>query len=256
MRKYLKLFKSHAQYETFINGGGDTPFVEPNVSHCIEENDVHYNPSYNPFDPYNGHAYVDLGLPSGTLWATMNVGANSPTDYGLYFAWGETQGYTASQVGNGEGQKKFDWTDYRWTDDGGSTMSKYNASDGKTTLDLDDDAAHVNWGGDWHMPTEEQCRELYNSEYTTFQWADDYQGSGINGRLFTSVSNSNTLFIPAAGSGDGGLVEEVGNGGWFWSSSLYSKDAKHAWCLYYITYTADVGYINRYYGLSVRGVVG
>lgn len=64
----------------------------PNVSLCAQENEVYYNPIH---DQFNGHAYVDLGLPSGTLWATMNVGANSPTDYGLYFAWGETQGYTS-----------------------------------------------------------------------------------------------------------------------------------------------------------------
>ena len=248
MKKYLKLFKNHNDYLTFKQN--ITKENLPNVSHCIDTDDIHYN------DKFMGHAYVDLGLPSGTLWATMNVGANSPIDYGLYFAWGETTGYTADKVGNGDGKKAFSWSSYRWTDDGGSTMSKYNASDGITTLDLEDDAAAVNWGGDWHMPTEEQCRELFNSKYTTLQWADDYQGSGINGRLLTSVSNGNTLFIPAAGSGQGGLVDEVGDGGSFWSSSLYSEDAKHAWYLGYITYTAGVNYTYRYFGRSVRGVVG
>ena len=80
--KYLKKFNTHAEYEL-------ATLDLPNVSYCVDNNDIHYN----PYDPYNGHAYVDLGLPSGTLWATMNVGANSETDTGLYFAWGETTGY-------------------------------------------------------------------------------------------------------------------------------------------------------------------
>lgn len=85
--EYLKLFQAHEEYEEFVSGG---TMVKPNVSHCIEENEVHYNPI---IDPYNGKAYVDLGLTSGTKWAKMNVGASSEKDAGLYFAWGETQGY-------------------------------------------------------------------------------------------------------------------------------------------------------------------
>jgi len=80
----------------------------------------------------------------------MNVGASSEKDAGLYFAWGETQGYTASQVGT---DKQFSWNDYALTEDNGSTMTKYNATDGKTELDLEDDAVAANWGGEWHIPT-------------------------------------------------------------------------------------------------------
>ena len=116
-------------------------------------------------DRFNGHEYVDLGLPSGTLWAKMNVGASSEKDAGLYFAWGETQGYTASQVPS---DKKFSWSDYALTEDRGSTMSKYNASDNKTHLELTDDAAAANMGGDWHMPNRAQHIELFKETKNGF----------------------------------------------------------------------------------------
>ena len=199
MKKYLRLFQNDTDYLDFKK---TTDFILPNVSHCIQENHVHYNPLV---DPYNSHAYVDLGLPSGTKWAKMNVGASSETEAGLYFAWGETQGYTASQVGTGDGQKAFNWSDYKYGTSS-SNLTKYNASDNKTHLELTDDAAAANMGGDWHMPTKEQCEELLNTTYVTNAWVTDYQGSGVNGRLFTSVSNGNTMFVPAAGyCGDGGV---------------------------------------------------
>lgn len=244
----LKLFQTHSDYETFVSGG---TMVRPNVSHCITENEVHYNPY---IDPYNGHAYVDLGLPSGTKWATMNVGANSPTDYGLYFAWGETEGYTASQVGT---DKQFDWSDYKFNPSGdGSTFTKYTATDGKTVLDLEDDAAHVNWGGQWHMPTDEQCGELLTTTYVTKAWVTDYNGSGVNGYLFTSVSNGNTMFIPAAGRCEDGRVGRVGDVGTVWTSTPavtveYPKE--------FFFHNGGTGITNgfgRCHGLSVRGVVG
>jgi len=133
----------------------------------------------------------------------MNVGATSETDYGLYFQWGDTQGYTASQVGSSEGKKAFSWADYKWTEDGGSTMTKYNASDGKTVLDLEDDAVAANWGGSWKMPTEAQFQELLNTANCTNEWTTV---NGVNGRLFTSVTNGNTLFIPAAGDASYGSM--------------------------------------------------
>ena len=213
----------------------------------------------------NGHEYVDLGLPSGTLWATMNVGAASETGTGLYFQWGDisgytadTQGYTASQVGSGDGKKAFAWADYKWSDNGSSSkFTKYNATDGKTVLDLEDDAARSNLGGQWHMPTKEQCYELLNTTYVTNAWVTDYQDSGINGLLFTSVSNGNTLFIPAAGACYGGSVNNVGYSGFAWASPLSSFRVSSA---QYFTFISDGGYVdldglNRCYGFSVRGVI-
>ena len=287
MKKYLRLFKNHDDYLDFKK---TNDFKLPNISHCEQENEVHYNPYISP---YNGHAYVDLGLPSGTKWAKMNVGASSETDRGLYFAWGEIQGYTASQVGNGEGQKKFYLTEYKFKPSGNcSTMSKYNASDKKTHLELIDDAAQVNWGGDWHMPNRTQCIELFKEttngfvtntgDFTQYDW-DIKNGfssptettatiSGWNtaGYFFfkksynsvtDAISNKDYLFIPNAGyyqNGAAGGVSHDGAGydSGVWASALGSGGVKYAWDLCFGISRAGVGYDSRYYGLSVRGVVG
>lgn len=200
----------------------------------------------------NGHPYVDLGLPSGTLWSICNVGASNPSDSGLYFQWGDTIGYKASQVGIGEGKKKFriDWNDYKWNPSGdGKTFTKY-ATPG-ATLDLEDDAAHANMGGDWHMPTPEQIRELLN--HTTSAWTT-YKGSG---RLFTSKKDtSKFIFIPATGCTYDGSVYLVGDEAYIWSSMLgmdYVSDGK------FLTFISDyIGLysVSRYCGFSVRGVIG
>ena len=242
MSKYIKLFKNHTQYETYASG----EMILPNVSHCIDVNDVHYNPIP---DPYNGHAYVDLGLPSGTLWATINIGANSPTDTGLYFAWGETQGYTASQVGT---DKQFSLDDYELRNISTGTLTKYTRYDGLTVLEDEDDAASVNWGGDWHMPTYEQCNELFNATYVTGTYVTDYNGSGINGRLFTSVSNGNTMFLPAVGYALRGNLGNVNGNGSYWSSSLGENN--DAGTGFYCSGGTDLN-INRYTGHCIRGVI-
>jgi hypothetical protein len=205
---------------------------------------------------HQGNEYVDLGLPSGTKWATMNVGASSETDYGLYFQWGDTQGYTADQVGRGKGKKAFNWNDYKWAKDGGSTFTKYNATDGKTVLDLKDDAVAVAWGGDWHMPTAEQFQELLNTEYCTNIWATI---NGVNGRLFTSIKNGNKLFIPATGYALNGDIDRISRDSYacIWSSSLNSDYVFDAWYLCFSAIGAHWDYSNfRSYGFSVRGVIG
>ena len=242
---YIKLFETHQEYANFVSGG---TMVKPNVSHCVQENEVHYNPL---FDPYNGHAYVDLGLPSGTLWAKMNVGANSETDYGLYFAWGETQGYANAST------KAFSWSDYKFNPSGdSSTFTKYNSTDGKTVLDAEDDAAVVNMGGEWHMPTKEQYEELLNTTYVTNAWVTNYQNSGVNGYLFTSVKNSNTLFIPAANMVIDGNVGNVGISGYVYSGSLDSYNVDCGSFLYFDSGGVLVSNESRCSGQSVRGVVG
>ena len=239
MGKYLKKFENHASYEENRQN-----LILPNVSLCAQENEVHYNPYV---DPYNGHEYVDLGLPSGAKWATMNVGANSETDYGLYFAWGETQGYADVST------KAFSWSDYKWTEDGGSTMSKYNATDGKTVLDIEDDAVAANWGGSWKMPTVAQFQELLNTANCTNVWTTV---DGVNGRLFTSVTNGNTLFIPAAGGANDGSMYDVGDDGFVWSSSLSSSLVKSGRFLGFSSNGVFVVSGSRCCGQSVRGVVG
>ena len=131
----------------------------------------------------NGYDYVDLGLPSGTLWSACNVGASKPSESGLYFQWGDTQGYTADQVGTGDGKKRFalDWSDYKWGET--PNFTKYTTEG--ATLELEDDAAHVNMGGSWHMPTKEQIQELIDNTKSTWTTKD-----GVNGRLFTSKTDT------------------------------------------------------------------
>ena len=198
----------------------------------------------------NGFEYVDLGLPSGTLWATCNVGASSPGESGLYFQWGDTVGYTAGQVGNGDGKHKFasDWSDYKF---GVSpNFSKY-ATTGET-LELKDDAANANMGGDWHMPTPTQIQELINE--TTNTWTTKY---GVNGRLFKSKTDpSKSIFFPAAGYAWNGSLDNSGDDGLVWSSMLSANGVSYGQYLYF--YSGSVGLYDdgRNYGFSVRGVLG
>ena len=154
---------------------------------------------YTNLDP---DTYVDLGLPSGTLWATCNVGADSPEEYGDYFAWGETTGYI-------DGKTTFDLTTYKWCKGSENTITKYctNSSygnegftDNKTKLDLEDDAAYANLGPAWRMPSMEQYRELINEDYTTTEWTTQ---NGVNGYKITSRTNGKSIFLPNAGFYEG-----------------------------------------------------
>ena len=134
---YIKLFDTESNYKSYVMGGG---YVKPNVSLSEDVEKVHYNLDAN------GHAYVDLGLPSGTLWATCNIGASKPSESGLYFQWGDTSGYTKEQVGIGEGKKKFasNWSDYKFSINGSSSnFSKYTTIG--ATLELADDAPMLIW---------------------------------------------------------------------------------------------------------------
>ena len=198
----------------------------------------------------NGFEYVDLDLPSGTLWATMNVGASKPSDAGLYFQWGDTKGYTKEQIGNGEGQKKFasDESDYKFGVY--PNYSKYTTTG--ATLELEDDAAHVNMGGNWHIPNPDQINELLNNTTNTLTTQD-----GVNGRLFTSTKdNSKSIFIPAAGNAWGGSVQGSGYGGSVWSSMLGVGNVIGGQNLYFGSGNVGLGFSYRYFGLSVRGVIG
>ena len=199
---------------------------------------------------------MDLDLPSGTLWATCNVGASKPSDYGLYFQWGDTVGYTAEQVGTGDGQKKFDsdWNGYKWYLSGDSWSSivfkKYTTTD--ATLELEDDVAHVHMGGSWHMPTPDQIQELLDNTTSTWTTQD-----GVNGRLFTSKKDgTKSIFIPAAGDAWGGSVRNSGGYGSVWSSLLDADYASGGQYLYFCSDGVGLGYYDRCVGLSVRGVVG
>ena len=200
----------------------------------------------------NGHPYVNLELPSGTLWSTCNVGADNPSEAGLYFQWGDTVGYSIDQVGIERGQKEFSWADYKFSKDrNGSKFSKYKTN--RATLDLEDDAAHVNMGGDWHMPSPKQIKELIDN--TISEWTKQ---DGINGRLFKSKKDSSkSIFIPAAGSSWYGLVSNSGRYGNVWSSMLNTCSFRSGQYLYFYQEFAFLSYSYfRCDGLSVRGVIG
>ena len=184
------------------------------------------------------HEYVDLGLPSGTLWATENIKDSEGNN--LYFAWGDTKGYASGQVGT---DKYFAFYGYNYG------MTKYSKTDGKTILDADDDAATANWGSNWRMPTKEEFDELKAN--TTSVWT---QVDGVNGMLLTSKANNNTLFLPAVGDAVGGEVYYIGDFGGYWSASLGSKDVRCAWILYFEDGYSRVFNDDRYCGCSVRPV--
>lgn len=170
------------------------------------------------------HEYVDLGLPSGTLWATCNIGANSPEEYGDYFAWGETEGYN-------DGKTDYSWSTYKWCNGSPSSITKYNSYssygsvDEKEDLDLEDDAAYVNWGQDWRIPSEEQFEELINSSYTAAEWTILH---GVNGLKITSKTNGNSIFLPAAGNRSTGSLNYAGSYGYYWSRTLNSEFPDYA----------------------------
>ena len=231
----------------------------------------------NIFSPSSLYKAIDLSLPSGNLWADRNIGAATPEDAGLYFQWGDIQGYTAKQIGNGEGQKAFSWADYKFSIDGSSTnLSKYNASDSKTVLDPEDDAAHVNMGGNWRMPTFKEYKELcFNTEIylvptegeeiqgtaqeqsgsITIHWAY-LAGGTLKGVKFYKKDDKQTyMFVPTAGGASDGSVYGVGESGNLWASLLHSTDVQHACYFSFFASDGRFDYGGRYNGLSVRGIM-
>ncbi len=185
--------------------------------------------------------YVDLGLPSGTLWATCNVGASAPEQYGDYFAWGETQP-----------KSKYSWSTYAHGTSS-SDLKKYNATDGLTVLDPEDDAATANWGGDWRMPTYAEQNELRTE--CTWSWTADYNSTGKAGYIVTSKKDtSKSIFLPAAGYRQSDWLDDGGSKGYYLSSSLYLSSQDKAYSRYF--YSTSIGTVIsfRYSGLSVRPV--
>ena len=198
---------------------------------------------------HNGFEYVDLGLPSGTKWATCNVGTDKETDYGFYFAFRETKGYSCFTDA-----KAFNWGDYKFSVNGSNAkFSKYNNTDGKKVLDLCDDAAHIHMGGRWHMPTKEQIIELKSN--TISDWVTNYNDSGVNGILFTSKSDtSKKLFFPASGCVSNFFSESAGKVCYYWSSSIYNNNDCYGFILNIRSALIFVALSNRNDGNTVRGV--
>ena len=185
----------------------------------------------------NGHDYVDLGLPSGLKWATCNVDANTPSDYGNYYAWGETAS-----------KRDFSWSTYAWGTSS-SNLTKYNRTDGLTELEAADDAATANWGTGWRMPYRDECNELIDN--CTWEWTTQ---NNVNGYLVTGP-NGNSIFLPAAGHReDIWSPSSVGSEGTYWSSSIYSGSTGFAWYLNFSSGSHSVYSYCRNHGRSVRPV--
>lgn len=183
-----------------------------------------------------GHEYVDLGLPSGLLWATCNVGADKPEDYGDYFAWGET-----------ETKSDYNWSTYKWCNGSSHTLTKYDY-DNKMVLDPEDDAAYVNWGGGWRMPTSAEFRELYNNTTNTLTTEN-----GVYGMKFVSkTDNSKYVFLPAAGYCDDGNLHVADSYAHYWLSVRYWNDPICA--EYFGSSSVVLSFDYRYRGRSVRPV--
>ena len=227
-------------------------------------------PAYVTFEnpnPYNGTVgtAVDLGLPSGTLWADHNIGATNPEDYGDYYSWGETAT-----------KETYDWSTYFDTNDGGQTFGKYNNDDGKTELETSDDVASQTWGGKWQMPTQAMIAELKSQCY--WVWTTTYNGKSVNGYIVykaktdtdkgakvTSGSSPSSdydvataphLFLPAAGYRWGSELNYAGSYGLYWSRSLDPDYSKYA---YNLSFYSDLVWGNSAFyrsdGFAVRPVV-
>lgn len=193
---------------------------------------------------------VDLGLPSGTRWATKNVGATSETDYGLMFSWGDTQGYSSSDATD----HTFDWANYKWNPSGdGSTFTRYTGSD-FTKLKYEDDAARTSWGGDWRMPTADDFTELING--TDQVWVTNYNGSGINGWIFSNKTDaSKYIFLPAAGVRYNSELSQQGVEGFYWSSSYPDGTPAQQGNALYLHYDSIYRIASqRCYGTPIRPV--
>ena len=180
--------------------------------------------------------YVDLGLPSKTLWATCNVGAEAPEELGDYFAWGETE----------PNKSEYEWTNYEWCDQKNPlrrfikycVFHDYGTPDNKRELESKDDAAYVYWGKEWCMPTDLQIMELINKKYTTTEFT---KLNGVEGLLITSKRNGNSIFLPAAGSIMGGTRFGYGDG---MGGNEYDG---HYWC--------KTGYDNNTYQIQFLGLM-
>ena len=202
---------------------------------------------------------VDLGLPSGTKWANMNVGASSPTDYGMYFMWGDVAGHPGVTDGF-----RFNWSNYRWGTSS-SNLTKYTSSDGKTTLEAADDAATAYWGSPWRMPTQTEMQELLdtksNTTNYTWTWCNGssvkYNNTTVKGWKIESKKSGtagNHIFLPRAGGRHDENINDFSTYGVYWSSSLYTGGPRCAWRLNFNSSSAGVDYDERCFGFTVRAV--
>lgn len=201
----------------------------------------------DPSDPGNGtekgHEYVDLGLPSGLKWATMNIGAKLPEQYGSYFAWGETAP-----------KDNYNWQTYKWCDGADSKFNKYclHADAGKVdSLDVlqpKDDPAHKLWGGRWHTPSAEQVTELLSR--------CSFAPSERNGLAGLEVKGPNgaVIFLPMAGGRNPIGLVDAGGGAYYWTSDLFRLSSSNAHAFTGTAVEWELDALERCFGLPIRPV--
>lgn len=186
-----------------------------------------------------GHEYVDLGL--SVNWATCNVGANRPDEYGNYYAWGETKP-----------KSDYSWATYKFVTDDGNDLTKYTGND-KSVLDPADDAATANWGGTWRMPTYKELKELTDN----CNWSWQRKSNGVEGYELTSRIKGyegRSIFLPAAGKYTDTEAELIGTG-YYATSTLFISMPTHASDIYFVNSSGIGGVLFRYVGQSVRPVL-
>ena len=210
-------------------------------------NDIAGGSQDNGSGSLNGHDYVDLGLPSGTLWATCNVGAKTPEEYGDYFAWGEIQpktDYRYETYKYGKCESRLDYIKYNY--------GYVGDTDNLIRLEPEDDAATVNWGSGWRIPTREECEELLDQTNKKIEII-----GGINGMTLTGP-NGNSIFLPAAGERFGNVLKDNGYKGEYWSNTRYTLSTieNYVWHLWYddSAYCDTHAYGVREIGKTVRPV--
>jgi len=200
------------------------------------------------FEEINNKGFVDLGLPSGTLWAKCNLGTEKETDFGLFYQWGDTQGYSDVD------EHQFNWDDYKYGNY--DSITKYNNLDNKLILDNEDDPMFAATNGKFKMPTKEQLQELIDC--TNHEWTNI---DGVNGMKFWKkgteepTDGNSYIFIPAAGYCYGGSRNDVGSWGYVWSASRDESFANLAWRMYFDAGDVGMGSLSRCDGYSVRAVV-
>ena len=220
-------------------------------------------------DPANGHEYVDLGLRKDgkkILFATMNVGASSETEYGDYFAFGETSKIYFRIIGSNVVGGRFGWASTPYSNDSGTKITKYTAeedshaatgtADGLTTLDSSDDVASVLWGGFWRMPDKSDLEFLISSS-VDYEWVSNYNGIGINGLKVTGKGefSSSVLFVPAAGCCYDSSRGLDGNYSYYWSRCIDPDNPYYAYGWYFEDGFYCMDHFSRCNGLSVRPVL-
>lgn len=207
---------------------------------------VYYNNSNQKICYTEPIKWVDLGL--SVKWANMNLGAVTEADYGDYYMWGSTQANNDTTC---------DYANCPYCTGTYNSFTKYNKSDGKTTLESTDDAATQILGGTAHIPTKAEIQELLSKTRQTT--VSSYNGTGVRGVKYTSIVNGNSIFIPSSGYRVDNTTSKGGSSGRIWSSSLDNSDSTIFSNAYYLdsntTWDSEIQSLGRHYGYAIRPVL-